>query len=493
MLPVCVCYHALTYVCDVVAPEVIMMEAPNTPKCDVWSLGCTIIELVTGFPPYFDSPAMTAVYKMANEPHPPLPDDSTPELEDFLMACFRRDIAARPSAQQLMEHRWVKKPSGSSTLRREDEPKKLELSELTKSVRLYNTQGREKAKRLLADVDWSGSEPPADLRQLALDSPHSSSPSGADSTSDSPKTLSDSGKLRSSADRPSDRASASGTSPVATPKKLSSKSTKEKKTVSIRSSNDPVSSSSVTSGSHNRSVSMALNRTNSETHAPASASSSRDGSAVIDKHGSGSNTADKTNRPRRSTNNSDAGRPAGSSSAPPTLTDAEADAARVSRDKLREQLQEVLKPSRPTASSFVVPSTSSSVVAAAAATTHQRSSSAGPALGAAISHEGSGALSAVIVSHEMRKNLLFSFLVFRMQVHMKGVSWTVAKTFSDYKDFHAKVSYPRVMMLFLDGYFFPSCFFCLLLSLIPSSFIFLFVSVFAYLCLAYPLIFMLYD
>jgi serine/threonine protein kinase len=63
--------------CGAVAPEVIEMQKPNTTACDIWSLGCTIIELVTGFPPYFDSPAMTALFKMVSEPRPPLPDDIT--------------------------------------------------------------------------------------------------------------------------------------------------------------------------------------------------------------------------------------------------------------------------------------------------------------------------------------------------------------------------------------------------------------------------------
>lgn len=92
------------------------MQQPNKPACDIWSLGCTIIELVTGFPPYFDSPAMTAVFKMVSEPHPPLPDDVSPvpsqqhpmcaprtlcdllqELEDFLMQCFQRDPGPSPN------------------------------------------------------------------------------------------------------------------------------------------------------------------------------------------------------------------------------------------------------------------------------------------------------------------------------------------------------------------------------------------------------------
>ena len=35
------------------APEIITSESDPTTKCDIWSLGCTIIELLTGNPPYF--------------------------------------------------------------------------------------------------------------------------------------------------------------------------------------------------------------------------------------------------------------------------------------------------------------------------------------------------------------------------------------------------------------------------------------------------------
>jgi hypothetical protein len=37
-----------------VAPEIIQMNRPSS-ACDIWSLGCTIIELVSGSPPYFVS------------------------------------------------------------------------------------------------------------------------------------------------------------------------------------------------------------------------------------------------------------------------------------------------------------------------------------------------------------------------------------------------------------------------------------------------------
>ena len=35
------------------APEMIENKGEITTSCDIWSLGCTIIELLTGKPPYF--------------------------------------------------------------------------------------------------------------------------------------------------------------------------------------------------------------------------------------------------------------------------------------------------------------------------------------------------------------------------------------------------------------------------------------------------------
>jgi serine/threonine protein kinase len=54
------------------APEIIEMKGA-TILSDIWSVGCTTIELLTGKPPYFDQNQMNAFYKIVTDLHPPLP------------------------------------------------------------------------------------------------------------------------------------------------------------------------------------------------------------------------------------------------------------------------------------------------------------------------------------------------------------------------------------------------------------------------------------
>ena len=56
-----------------VAPEIIEMSNCGTSS-DIWSIGCTIIELLTGTPPYFDLGTMSALFNIVQDAHPPLPE-----------------------------------------------------------------------------------------------------------------------------------------------------------------------------------------------------------------------------------------------------------------------------------------------------------------------------------------------------------------------------------------------------------------------------------
>jgi serine/threonine protein kinase len=89
-----------------IAPEIIEMSAP-TPACDIWSLGCIIIELLTGRPPYFDLVPMAALFRIVQDDYPPFPDGISQALRDFLLQCFKKDPMMRSSAAKLIEHPWL--------------------------------------------------------------------------------------------------------------------------------------------------------------------------------------------------------------------------------------------------------------------------------------------------------------------------------------------------------------------------------------------------
>ncbi|KAJ6328166.1 hypothetical protein OIU77_009957 [Salix suchowensis] len=94
------------------APEVIkavMLKSDNPELAlavDTWSLGCTIIEMVTGKPPWGDLQGAQAMFKILNK-DPPIPENLSPEGKDFLRCCFRRNPAERPSAMMLLDHPFV--------------------------------------------------------------------------------------------------------------------------------------------------------------------------------------------------------------------------------------------------------------------------------------------------------------------------------------------------------------------------------------------------
>lgn len=90
------------------APEIIAMTGQVTAACDIWSLGCTVIEMLTGKPPYFDLQQMAAMFRIVQDEHPPMPERLSPTLEDFLIQCFQKEPTLRIDATGLLKHPWLK-------------------------------------------------------------------------------------------------------------------------------------------------------------------------------------------------------------------------------------------------------------------------------------------------------------------------------------------------------------------------------------------------
>jgi len=90
------------------APEVFDARDKLTEKLDVWSLGCLIVEVLTGRIPHEDCSTLQQVAaKMLVRQQGPFEDSWAdallPEVPRLVGPCFTRDAAARPSAAALLE------------------------------------------------------------------------------------------------------------------------------------------------------------------------------------------------------------------------------------------------------------------------------------------------------------------------------------------------------------------------------------------------------
>ncbi|XP_009124750.1 MAP3K epsilon protein kinase 1 isoform X2 [Brassica rapa] len=89
------------------APEVIELIGVCAAS-DIWSVGCTVIELLTCVPPYFDMQPSAALYRIVQDDSPPIPDSLSPDITDFLRQCFKKDSRQRPDAKTLLSHPWIR-------------------------------------------------------------------------------------------------------------------------------------------------------------------------------------------------------------------------------------------------------------------------------------------------------------------------------------------------------------------------------------------------
>ncbi|KAJ2743121.1 ATP binding [Coemansia sp. BCRC 34301] len=88
------------------APEVVK-DTKYTVKGDVWSLGCLVIEMMTGSHPFPDLDQMQALYSIGQRGRPKIPDGMSADGQDFLERALQVDLDMRPTAMDLLPHAFV--------------------------------------------------------------------------------------------------------------------------------------------------------------------------------------------------------------------------------------------------------------------------------------------------------------------------------------------------------------------------------------------------
>ncbi|KAL9451296.1 hypothetical protein AB3S75_012954 [Citrus x aurantiifolia] len=93
------------------APEVVNLKNRGYGlTADIWSLGCTVLEMLTRQPPYSHLEGMQALFRIGKGEPPLVPNSLSRDAQDFILKCLQVNPSDRPTAAQLMEHPFVKRP-----------------------------------------------------------------------------------------------------------------------------------------------------------------------------------------------------------------------------------------------------------------------------------------------------------------------------------------------------------------------------------------------
>ena len=117
------------------APELIKGERRYDTKIDIWSFGIFAMEIANGDPPYISEPQHRVIMNIVKKNPPPLEERWSSVFQDFVNKCLIKDSKQRWSADQLLEHDFLRDAANYKQVFAEDVNNFIAIRDAAKAKR----------------------------------------------------------------------------------------------------------------------------------------------------------------------------------------------------------------------------------------------------------------------------------------------------------------------------------------------------------------------